>query len=67
MDSIWILVLLVLGLFMLIKPEWLWKIENCLTVKGGEPSDFYLASMRIGGVFFSVCAIGILIYVLVTG
>ncbi len=66
MDYLWIFVLLILGLFMIIKPELLWKIENFLSVKGGKPSDFYLASMRIGGAFFTICAIAVLIYVLVT-
>ena len=52
MDGIWLVVLLVLGFFMLFKPEVLWKIENIFSVKNGEPTDLYLALMRIGGIFF---------------
>ena len=52
MDYIWIVVLIILGLAMLLKPEILWKIENIFTVKNGEPTDLYLALMRIGGIFF---------------
>lgn len=64
MDYIWILVLLALGLMMLIKPRILWKIEHFLSVKDGEPTDFYLIGMRIGGAFFTLCALGVLIYVI---
>ena len=56
--------LLVLGLFMLLKPELLWKIEHFFSVKGGEPTDFYLAMMRVGGVFFTLIAVGVGIFVL---
>ena len=52
MDGIWLVVLLVLGFSMLFKPEVLWKIENIFSVKNGEPTDLYLALMRIGGIFF---------------
>ena len=48
MDGIWLVVLLVLGFSMLFKPEVLWKIENIFSVKNGEPTDLYLALMRIG-------------------
>ena len=52
MDYIWIVVLIILGLAMLLKPEILWKIENIFTVKNGEPTDLYLTLMRLGGIFF---------------
>ena len=39
------------------KPELLWKIEHLFSVKGGEPTDFYLSMMRIGGVIFAVIAV----------
>lgn len=51
MDYIWVILLIVLGLAMLIKPEILWRIEHMLTVKNGEPTELYLALMRIGGIF----------------
>ena len=49
--------LFVLGVLMFWKPELLWKIEHLFSVKGGEPTDFYLSTMRIGGVIFAVIAV----------
>ena len=49
--------LFVLGVLMFWKPEILWKIEQLFSVKGGEPTDFYLSMMRIGGVVFAVIAV----------
>ena len=49
--------LFVLGVLMFWKPELLWKIEHLFSVKGGEPTDFYLSMMRIGGVIFAVIAV----------
>ena len=48
----------------------MWKIEHFLEVKGGEPTDLYLAVMRVMGTFlliFSVGFLGYAIYTLVTG
>ncbi len=61
MDYIWIAVLILLGLAMLLKPEILWKIENIFTVKNGEPADFYLTFMRLGGIFFIGAGILVLV------
>lgn len=65
MDYIWVILLIVLGLAMLIKPEILWRIEHMLTVKNGEPTELYLALMRIGGIFFAGPGIVVLIVSLV--
>lgn len=54
--------LIILGLMMLLKPQLLWKIENFLTTKGGEPSDFYLSMMALGGIVTLLCGIGFLIF-----
>lgn len=62
MDYLWPLVLLILGVFMLCYPKTLWTMENLLTVKNGEPTELYLLLMRIGGVFFILCSVGIVIY-----
>ena len=51
-NFIWPVILFLLGLLMLINPKLLWKIENCFTVKDGEPTDLYLTLMRLGGIFF---------------
>ena len=52
-----LLAVLALGILMFVKPEWLWKLEHLLSVKGGEPTDFYLAKMRIAGVVFVLIAV----------
>lgn len=62
MDYLWVLVLLILGVCMVCYPKILWKIENLFTVKNGEPTELYLVLMRIGGVFFIICSVGMIIY-----
>ena len=61
MDYIWIIVLILLGLAMLLKPDILWKIEHIFTVKNGEPTDLYFTFMRIGGIFFLGAGIIVLV------
>ena len=46
-------------------PKILWKIENLFTVKNGEPTELYLVVMRIGGVFFIICSVGMIIYLII--
>ena len=58
--------LLILGLAMLFKPEFLWKVEHFFSVKGGEPTELYLQMMRLGGVIFTLIAVGAGIFVLVS-
>ena len=62
MDYVWLVLLFLLGIMMLIKPEFLWKIEHIFTVKNGEPTDLYMVLMRIGGVFFLIVSIIFVIY-----
>jgi len=57
MEYLGLIALFALGVLMFIKPEWLWKLEHLFSVKGGEPTDFYLSMMRIGGVVFAVIAV----------
>ena len=57
MEWLSLIILFVLGIMMLFKPELLWNTEYFFTVKNGEPSDLYLALMRIGGVFFILASI----------
>lgn len=61
MEYIWIVVLLLLGFAMLLKPEILWEIEHIFTVKNGEPTDLYLTIMRLGGIFLIGAGIIVLI------
>ena len=57
MDYWWIVFLYILSMMMIAKPEILWKIEHFLTVKNGEPSDWYIAFMRTGGTFLLIATI----------
>ena len=57
MKYVGLIALFVLGVLMFWKPELLWKIEHLFSVKGGEPTDFYLSKTRIGGVLFVVIAV----------
>lgn len=57
MKYLGLIALFVLGVLMVWKPELLWKIEHLFSVKGGEPTDFYLSKTRIGGVLFAVIAV----------
>lgn len=57
MDFLWIIALFLLGLAGVLFPEQLWKLEHFLTVKNGEPSEYYLAVSRMLGVFFMLAAI----------
>ena len=60
-----LLFLLILGILMLFKLDLLWKIEHIVTVKNGEPTELYLAFMRVGGVFFLIASVVMLVYVAV--
>lgn len=64
-DYLWILVLLVLGILMVCKPKLLWKIEHLFSVKDGEPTELYLATMCIVGVFCIMCSLGIIMYIFI--
>lgn len=52
LDFIWPILLFLLSIVMIVNPKVLWKIEHFFSVKNGEPTDLYIAFMRIGGIFF---------------
>lgn len=60
MDYFWgiggLILLFILGLLMLFKPEFLWKLEHLFTVKSGSPTDLYITLMRLGGIVFTLTA-----------
>ena len=60
-DMLWEVIALVfllgVGLLMLIKPEVVWKIDHCFTVKNGEPTELYLAITRVSGLVFAAIAV----------
>ena len=59
-----ILVLAVLGFMGLFKPELMWKLEHFMSVKDGEPTEFYLVVSRIIGALALITVI-IIIFVLI--
>lgn len=44
-----LLALAALGLLMLWQPRLLWRLDHFLSVKGGEPTELYLAVTRVAG------------------
>lgn len=67
MERLWIAVLLALGAMMVFKPEILFKIENLFVVKNGEPTELYMTLMRLGGLFFIMCSVVMIVYSAVEG
>ena len=61
---LWLAVLYLLGLAMIFFPHRLWQVEHFFTDKGGEPSELYLALMRLGGIVFLVIALGMTAFLL---
>ena len=55
----WALIILSLmtGLLQVIKPYSWWSIETFLTLKEGEPSDFYLLITRIRGFLWIIISL----------
>ncbi|KFI93072.1 metal ABC transporter, nickel uptake transporter family, permease protein CbiQ [Bifidobacterium saguini DSM 23967] len=50
-------ILIGISVFLLWKPELVWKLEHFLDVKGGEPTDFYTGNVRLLGTLMLVGAI----------
>jgi len=53
-----LILLAIVGLLMLLKPDLYWEIENFFFVKGGEPTDFSIMVIRIRGI---ICLVTMLI------
>ena len=51
--------LLVLGVVMIVNPTLIWKVDHFFTVKGGEPTDWYLGITRVGGLVFVLLSLGL--------
>ncbi len=43
------LFLVALGAFCVLKPETVWQFQHLWTVRGGEPTDYSIISIRIAG------------------
>lgn len=54
-----ILLMMIAWSFVLIlKPEWIWRLERWLGSKGGAPSGRYLALVRMGGILLLCLCVG---------
>ncbi|MBT1160687.1 MULTISPECIES: DUF6199 family natural product biosynthesis protein [Bifidobacterium] len=51
------IVLIAIGIVCLFAPNTMWRIEHVLSVRGGEPTDFYITMTRIGGVVALAAAV----------
>ena len=64
------LVLAVVGILLLAKPEWVWKLEHFWCTEGGEPSEWYETLTRLlgvlclllGTVIFLVMGVAVILY-----
>ena len=64
MEYLWIPVGLILGIAMVQNPELVWEMQHILTVKDGEPTEFYLRFTRIGGIVVVLCSILMLAFLM---
>ena len=64
MDYLGLIPLFVLGLAMIIKPEYLWEVEHIFAVDGVGPTSLYLTFIRVSGTFFMICSVVAALYVL---
>ena len=58
------IVVLIMGIINLTKPELAWKLQHLLTVRDGEPTEYYLISTRISGVICIILSVGIMFFAL---
>lgn len=61
------LLLIGLGLFALLRPTDMWRVEHFLSVRGGEPTDLYLFMTRIGGGAALAAAVALPIFLAMNG
>ena len=55
------LIIVAVGLWFIRAPDMVWELQHLLSVKDGEPTDFYLISTRISGVILIIVGIVLLI------
>ena len=44
------IIVLAIGIMNIVKPEIAWKLKHLLTVRDGEPTEFFIVNARISGV-----------------
>ena len=64
MDYLGLIPLFVLGLAMIIKPEYLWEVEHIFAVDGVGRTGLYLTFIGVSGTFFMICSVAAALYVL---
>ncbi|MBQ2865560.1 MAG: hypothetical protein IJE90_03460 [Clostridia bacterium] len=51
---------LIVGVLSVVRPELVWKFKHMLTVRDGEPTQYFLVSMRISGVMMILLSLFVL-------
>lgn len=57
MGYLLLIVLLLWGILMFLKPDLLWRIEHTDSMAKENPTDRYIGNMRIGGIVCVVIAV----------
>lgn len=57
MNYIYNVILIIFGLFFIINPRFMWRLEQIIMLKSGEPSKLYIGLMRIGGIGLIIASI----------
>ena len=57
MEILALIFLLPWGLFMLFFPEQVWELQHIFSVRGGEPTDFYLITTRVNGAILIIVSV----------
>jgi hypothetical protein len=64
MEYVLLILLTGLGAAMAAAPRVFWKLEHFFSVKGGEPTELYLALTRLSGALFVLTGLGIFFWLL---
>ena len=64
MEILLLIVLAAVAVFMIAKPETFWKLDHMLTVKNGEPTEFAIAMIRVGGILTLVAEFVLVLFLL---
>lgn len=52
-----IILLALVGIFFIAKPNTVWEYSHFFTVENGEPTDLYIITVRISGIVFIILAL----------
>lgn len=65
MGYLGLILLFVLGVLLLTKPEKIWELDHLFTVKNGEPTELYLAFLRVLGALCVVISVAVAAFLLI--